>query len=381
MSVNPGARLPGRWLLAIARVVFDDAVQTTVVHQTVADMRDEWLRAGARASERAKALGRGYIAFWVLVLIAPVVFSKRQGAERIRVFSSFLGGFDMVTVRRLRFVVILFVLGLGAGYLVARSQPVLYTSTAVLQVVPPRVGTGILDTTKLVQPQSLSDRIRSTTQVVLSRTRLNRLIREFKLYETELESMPEEEVVALMRSRIAITPNEIGPSASGGQILVSYTGSVPTVVLKVTEKIASYVIDESLKDGQRRVEATESFIESEVGSTEARLLETSKRLREARDTSPALRMEVDTLEATYKNLLTRQIEARMAVNLERRQIGEQFSLLDAAQLPKRPIGPTRLQMSLLGGAAGIATAVVLAFLSFLYGLTIGRRRLAPAGTD
>ncbi|HXT71082.1 MAG TPA: hypothetical protein VN700_15070 [Vicinamibacterales bacterium] len=71
----------------------------------------------------------------------------------------------------------------------------------------------------------------------------------------------------------------------------------------------------------------------------------------------------------------------MAVNLERRQIREQFNLLDPAQVPQRPIGPTRLQMTLLGGAAGIATAVLLAFFSLLYGLTGGRRKLATAPTD
>ncbi|HXT71083.1 MAG TPA: hypothetical protein VN700_15075 [Vicinamibacterales bacterium] len=275
-------RLPGRWLLAIAPFVFDDVVLTSVIHQSVADMRDEWLRAGSGLAERLKALGRGYVAFWVLVVIAPVVFSKRQSlVSRVQVFSQFAGSFDMVTIRRFRFVVILFILGLGAGNMVARAQPVLYTSSAVLQVVPPRVGLGILDQTKLVQPQALSERIRSTTQVVLSRRRLERMIKEFNLYESERLSMSNEEVAALMRSRIAIAPNDIGPSALGGQIYVSYTASAPVVAMKVAEKVAESVIEESLKESVRRAEGTAAFIEAELKNTEAELIVASKRWHDA----------------------------------------------------------------------------------------------------
>jgi len=34
--------MPGNWLLAFARVVFSDAVMTTVIEPTIGDMRIEW---------------------------------------------------------------------------------------------------------------------------------------------------------------------------------------------------------------------------------------------------------------------------------------------------------------------------------------------------
>ena len=43
-----------------------------------------------------------------------------------------------------------------------------------------------------------------------------------------------------------------------------------------------------------------------------------------------------TLQAQYTGLLGKSQDAKVAANLERRQIGEQFKLLDPARLPQRP---------------------------------------------
>lgn len=54
----------------------------------------------------------------------------------------------------------------------------------------------------------------------------------------------------------------------------------------------------------------------------------------------------------------------MTVNLERRQIGEQFRVLDPARLPERPVGPDRLRVNVAGTSSGFALGLVF----------IGRRR-------
>ena len=45
--------------------------------------------------------------------------------------------------------------------------------------------------------------------------------------------------------------------------------------------------------------------------------------------------------------------------LERRQIGEQFNLLDAARLPERPFSPNRILISLFGILGGLAVGLGL----------------------
>jgi uncharacterized protein involved in exopolysaccharide biosynthesis len=53
----------------------------------------------------------------------------------------------------------------------------------------------------------------------------------------------------------------------------------------------------------------------------------------------------------YNDLLKRRDQAAMATDLERRQLGEQFRILDAANFPDSPSFPKR-SLFLLGGFGG-----------------------------
>ena len=71
------------------------------------------------------------------------------------------------------------------------------------------------------------------------------------------------------------------------------------------------------------------------------------------------------LQGQYANLLAKRNESKIAANLEQRQIGEQFRLLDPARLPERPISPNRPMINLMGIAAGLAIGLALvAFLEY-----------------
>ncbi|MDE3154872.1 MAG: hypothetical protein KGN76_07195 [Acidobacteriota bacterium] len=70
---DSGPRQPGTTLLKVARVVFSARVFETVVAPTIADLRREVADAGPDRAGRARALWRGYRAFWTLVLLGPFV--------------------------------------------------------------------------------------------------------------------------------------------------------------------------------------------------------------------------------------------------------------------------------------------------------------------
>jgi polysaccharide chain length determinant protein (PEP-CTERM system associated) len=76
----------------------------------------------------------------------------------------------------------------------------------------------------------------------------------------------------------------------------------------------------------------------------------------------ALTRDYDTQQAAYKDLLTKSEQSKVGVELERRQIGEQFHVLDAARPPIRPIGLAHLQVNAIGAAGGLALGLVLAAL-------------------
>jgi polysaccharide chain length determinant protein (PEP-CTERM system associated) len=72
-----------------------------------------------------------------------------------------------------------------------------------------------------------------------------------------------------------------------------------------------------------------------------------------------LTRDYGTLQDNYRSLLQKKSESEMAANLERRNVGEQFKLLDPAQLPERPSSPNRPMINLVGMVAGLAVGAVL----------------------
>lgn len=77
----------------------------------------------------------------------------------------------------------------------------------------------------------------------------------------------------------------------------------------------------------------------------------------------ALTRDYGTLQDLYASLLKKSEESRMASELESRQIGEQFRLLDPARMPERPFSPNRTLIAIAGAAGGLALGLLLAALA------------------
>jgi len=100
-------------------------------------------------------------------------------------------------------------------------------------------------------------------------------------------------------------------------------------------------------------------INTQIAVYTRRLENTPKREQEL----AVLTRGYDTTRDLFKSLLAKRGEAGMATELEQRQQGESFRVIEAARLPERPAGPNRFRLLLVGlalalGASG--AAVVLA---------------------
>ncbi len=141
-------------------------------------------------------------------------------------------------------------------------------------------------------------------------------------------------------------------------------GSAPAVHLSATDTARDIRI--------RNLEAEVQSLDRKIANKEAE----ERRLRgvmsnyEARvEAAPARESELieltrdyTTLQQVYTTLLTKREDSKVAVNLERRQAGEQFRILDAARVPERPFSPNRMIMNLVGAIAGLTLGVGLAAL-------------------
>lgn len=66
--------------------------------------------------------------------------------------------------------------------------------------------------------------------------------------------------------------------------------------------------------------------------------------------------------SNYNSLLQKQMQSQLATNLEQRQQGEQFRILDPPSLPPRPSSPRHILWSLGGLGLGVALAIGLVAL-------------------
>ena len=75
-----------------------------------------------------------------------------------------------------------------------------------------------------------------------------------------------------------------------------------------------------------------------------------------------LTRDYQTALAFYTDLLNKKTQSEMATDLERKQQGEQFRIVDPPNLPEKPIFPNRLLITLGGLAAGLTLGLALAFI-------------------
>jgi protein tyrosine kinase modulator len=118
------------------------------------------------------------------------------------------------------------------------------------------------------------------------------------------------------------------------------------------------VIDHQLKAGQAEEARLKQVIAGFQGNINAVPTRESELVELTRDYT--------TLQAQYTSLLTKREESKIAANLERQQIGEQFRVLDPASLPERPFNRSQRLGAIGSGAIGglVLGLLLTAFLEF-----------------
>lgn len=76
----------------------------------------------------------------------------------------------------------------------------------------------------------------------------------------------------------------------------------------------------------------------------------------------ALMRDYENTRQNYQNLLTKRLDARLAESLEKKQKGEQFRILDPANLPIKPFKPNMIAIVLVGLAGGMGGGIGLVLM-------------------
>jgi polysaccharide chain length determinant protein (PEP-CTERM system associated) len=160
--------------------------------------------------------------------------------------------------------------------------------------------------------------------VVITRNRIKE-VEEKLARRTDTEGQKEEELVK-------IEPTVQNPEAYA--VLVSVRSRISTL------KAREIRTREQIKTYEKRVE--------EIPANEQKLA--------------AIQRDYDISLNNYQSLLEKKLNARLAENLEKRQKGERFRVIDPANLPERPFRPDKRKITLLGALAGAGLGIALVYL-------------------
>jgi len=108
----------------------------------------------------------------------------------------------------------------------------------------------------------------------------------------------------------------------------------------------------------KRFSEDERNISSQISKYLARVEKAPAREQEM----ASLLREHKTTKETYERLLQKSESAQQSENLEKRQKGEQFRIIDPARVPEKPFSPDVLKIILIGLLAGIGGGLGLAFI-------------------
>lgn len=161
------------------------------------------------------------------------------------------------------------------------------------------------------------------------------------------------DVVALDR-RIAdlrrIVPRQ-SPTRSGSADPVTHVADTPAIA-----QLRAQIQSDNLQIAERR--AQEGQIQAQIASYQSKLMASPAVAAQYKE----LTRDNETAQAFYNDLRSKINTAQMATDLQNRQQGEQFQLLDAANLPEAPFSPKRVVFLGAGVAGGLVLGLAIVLL-------------------
>jgi polysaccharide chain length determinant protein (PEP-CTERM system associated) len=210
---------------------------------------------------------------------------------------------DYMAMLRRRWVLIvaLALIGPPLAYGVSRVLPEKFRSQTLVLIEQPTISNKIVDP---LETSDINQRLSSMQQQILSRSRLEPIIRQFNLYPQDVNRKSMDELVARLQKAIEVTP--IAPMTE------TRTQQLPGFYIAVTldnarnaqevcTAVTSLFIEQNLRQRQEHSEVTTQFLTQELATAKASLDEQDAKLAEFKSRHIG---ELPDDEQTNLNLLT-----------------------------------------------------------------------------
>ena len=169
-------------------------------------------------------------------------------------------------------IIIPLCISLTVGLATTLTADKTYQASTMILVQPQRVPTNYVQS---VVSSTISQRISTISQQILSRSNIEKIIDQFGLFENK-SNMYLEDKIKSMRKRIKV---KIERSRNGTESFsISFQGSEPQRIMRVTNTLASYFMNENLKVREAQAVGTSEFLDSELQKTRKRLEQREQKL-------------------------------------------------------------------------------------------------------
>ena len=175
------------------------------------------------------------------------------------------------------------------GLLISRSQPELYKSSTMIQVLPQRVPDSFVKTTVT---STVEERLKSIEEVIKSRTAIETMITDLDLYPERIHTAAIEDLVADASSKLEIKVASTAPGSWRGpgpanSLRVSFTHQDKRKALQVTQRVTAMLLEENAQMRGSQANATSQFLERQLAEKRAELEEQERKVEAFRQRTPA----------------------------------------------------------------------------------------------
>lgn len=180
---------------------------------------------------------------------------EHQGQKQIQIEE-----YLEIVLRRKWFIIIPFIISIIGVILALLFIPPIYKSSTLILIEGQKVPEFYVRATVT---DELRGRLNTLSQQIMSRTRLESIIKEFDLYSGMKDKLGFEELVELMRANI-----EVGAKADANKsaFSISFSDPNPETAMQVTSRLASLYIEEHLKVREQQSEGTTEFLDTQLQS-------------------------------------------------------------------------------------------------------------------
>jgi polysaccharide chain length determinant protein (PEP-CTERM system associated) len=218
---------------------------------------------------------------------------------------------------------------------------------------------GMLRLTSLEERKALIEQTRIATasifdgsgaaRSILSGAGIDSRKKELELLRTRYSDKHPD--VVRLKQEIKNAPVEETPQTAGAEVARTSSGdSSRTQFADIQSDVAASEIT-LLRQRNNKLQSEIAAYQDRVSTTPIRAMDLSKITR-----------NYDITLNKFRDLLSKEFDSQLSENMERKQKGEQFQVVDPASLPESPVAPNRPRILLVGLLLGLAAALGAALL-------------------